>query len=72
MVTSKVEFRFLVDVNLEEVDDERIKEHSEVVKEIILILDDKIGKVSRVAIVHIIDDTEVGTEVDLKERDECG
>ena len=72
MVKTEVEFRFLVNVNLEEVDDERIKEHSDVVKEIVSILNDKIGEVSRVAIVQVIECIGVGAEVDLKERDGRG
>lgn len=69
---TEVEFRFLVNVNLEEVDDKRIKEHSEVVKEVVSILNNKIGEVSRVTIVQVIDGIGVGAEVDLKERDGDG
>ena len=52
----QVEFRFLVEIDTEEIDDELIKKHAGVVKEIGAMLNDRVGKVSRVAIVNIIKD----------------
>jgi len=56
MPKMEVEFRFLVEIDTEEIDDELIKKHAGVVKEIGAMLNDKVGKVSRVAIVNIIKD----------------
>ena len=52
----EVEFRFLVEIDTEEIDDEFIREHAGVViKDIVSILNDKIGKVSRIAVVNIVE-----------------
>jgi len=56
MPKMEVEFRFLVEIDTEEIDDEFIKKHAGVVKEIGAMLNDRVGKVSRVAIVNIIKD----------------
>jgi len=52
----EVEFRFLVEIDAEEIDDELIKKHAGVIiKDIVSILNDKIGKVSRIAIVNTVE-----------------
>jgi len=56
MTKMEVEFRFLVEIDTEEIDDEFIRKHAGVIiKDIVSILNDKIGKVSRIAVVNIVE-----------------